>query len=100
MSLMNSRQPKTYRWQKGDLITAREACELLGYKSGSVLQIPSRRAALLLEFETHGCKLTLDIWVGGGQRFLRSEIDEFINAKIEAAQKGQEKRRRDLRLAA
>lgn len=100
MSLMTSRQSKNYRWRKGDLITAREACALLGYKSGSVLQIPTRRAALAQEFETLGCPLTLDIWIGGGQRFLQSEFDDFIQTKIERAQKEQEKRRRILNRAA
>ncbi len=103
MSLIKSRQPKIYRWRTGDLLTAREACELLGYKSGSVLQIPDRRAALLREFETCRCQLTLDVWIGGGQRFLRSEIDDFISAKIDRARDAREKQlnnRRGLKIAA
>lgn len=98
---MASRQPKTYRWQKGDLISATEACALLGYKSGRNLQDAARRKTLLEEFASLECPLTLDIYIGGSQRFLRSEFDEFLTAKIEAAREKQNKnRRRNLQLVA
>ena len=101
MSLMKSRQPKTYRWQKGDLISAREACGLLGYQSARNLQDAARRKNIEIEFARLSCPLTLDIYIGGSQRFLRSEFDAFLTAKIEAAQKKQvQKNGRDLRLAA
>lgn len=97
---MTSRQPKSYRWQKGDLISAVEACELLGYKSGRNLQDSNRRKTLVEEFARLDCPLTLEVYIGGSQRFLRSEIETFIDAKIEAAQKQAGRRRGELRLAA
>ena len=100
MTLITSRQPKTYRWQKGDLISATEACQILGYKTGRNLQDSNRRKALLAEFAQFNCSLTLDVHIGGSQRFLRSEFEAFIDAKIAAVQKTNEKRRRDLRQAA
>lgn len=93
MSLMSSRQPKTYRWQKGELLTATEACELLGYKCSMQLRDPLRRERLEREFEQAGCRLTLLV-IGSQYRFLRSEIDEFLTAKYEAAQKERGKRAR------
>lgn len=98
MSLMASRQPKTYRWHKGDLISAAEACALLGYKSARNLQDKTRRQNLLSEFLELECSLTLGIVIGGQQRFLRSEFDAFIDAKVEASQK--KNRRRGLKLVA
>lgn len=97
MSLMRSRQPKSYRFEPGDWITADEAGRLLGYKSGKNLRDETRRNRLRAEFEELDCTLT-HAEIGGQHRFLRSEIDDFIQAKIEAAQAGQ--RRRALRLAA
>lgn len=85
MSLMTSRQPKSYRWQKGDLISATEACELLGYKSSKNLRDAERRENLKKEFERFDCSLTFGIAIGGQHRFLRSEIDTFLTAKTEAA---------------
>lgn len=96
MSLMSSRQPKSYRWQKGDWIGAGEAAELLGYKSSMALRDADRRAALEIEFALHDCSLTT-MKVGGQYRFLRSEIDDFITAKLEAARG---KKQKYLRLAA
>lgn len=98
MTLMASRKPKTYRWDSGDLISATKACELLGYKSGRNLQDKRRREALLEEFNDLDCQLTLDIYIGGSQRFLRSEFDTFVTAKVEKAQGG--RKRQNLRLAA
>lgn len=83
---MQSRQPKTYCWHKGDLISATEAAELLGYKSSKNLRDKNRRALLVTEFEDLDCTLTVGIVVGGQQRFLRSEFEAFITAKVEAAQ--------------
>lgn len=100
MSLMDSQKPTKYRWQKGDLISAHEACELLGYKSGRNLQDRNRRQTLLEEFARLDCPLTLGVVIGGSMRFLRSEFEAFITAKVEAAQKETEKRRRELRLVA
>lgn len=94
---MASRQPISYRWQKGDLISALEACELLGYKSARNLQDKNRRKVVLAEFEQYDCQLTLGIVIGGQQRFLRSEFDRFLTAKYEAAAKN---RRQNLKLAA
>ena len=98
MSLIRSRQPKTYDWNKGDWISATDAAELLGYKSSMVLRDADRRAKLLAEFERLGCALTV-MTVGGQYRFLRSEIDAFITAKIQVAQKSV-KKMKDWRLAA
>lgn len=100
MSLMKSRQPVQSRWRKGDLITALEGCELLGYRSAKRLQDETRREKLAEEFASLDCALTNDIWIGGQRRFLRSEIEAFIDAKIEAAEKSKNKRRNNLRLAA
>ena len=103
MTLMKSKQPPVYRWRKGDLLTAKDACELLGYKSGSVLQIPDRRKNLAEEFNRLRLPLTLDIWIGGGQRFIKKEFDDFIEAKVGQAQKRAEKQRdnfKRLRIAA
>ena len=101
MSLMASRQPRAYRWQAGDLISPLEACRLLGYKSAKRLHDERERTKLIAEFKAAGCTLTDDIWVGGTRRFLRSEFDEFLTAKIEAAQKPKPQRRADLlRMAA
>lgn len=86
MSLMQSRQPKSYRWQKGDLISATEACLLLGYKSGRNLQDKKRRQAVVERFAEADCTLTVGIIVGGEQRFLRSEIDDYLTAVVEAVQ--------------
>lgn len=85
MSLMTSRQKPTYRFQKGDVIGAREAAELLGYKSPKKLQDADRRRNLIREFEAVGCSLTVER-VGGEFRFLRSEIDEFLTRKFQKAQ--------------
>jgi len=101
MTLIKSRQPVEYRWRKGDLINALEGCELLGYKSAKQLQDGERRKILAAEFERLGCALTDDIWIGGQRRFLRSEIEAFIDAKIERAQKQNDWQRNNLsRLAA
>lgn len=100
MSLMKSRQPVKYHWKKGDLITALEGCELLGYRSAKRLQDDERREKLAQEFAALDCTLTEDIWIGGQRRFLRSEIEAFITAKIEAAQSRGIKQNGKLRLAA
>ena len=101
MSLMKSKQPKTYRWQAGDLISPLEACRLLGYKSAKRLHDERERAKLVREFKALGCTLTDDIWVGGTRRFLRQEFDEFLTLTVEAAQKSAPKKRNDLlRMAA
>jgi hypothetical protein len=98
MSLMASKSKTAYRWKKDDLIGASEACELLGYKSARQLQDEKRRKNIVREFEAVGCTLTVGIWIGGQMRFLRSEIDEFLTKKIEAVQKQNEKRKKDLSL--
>jgi len=99
MSLMKSRQQKSASWGKGDWIGATEAAQILGYKSSMPLRDSARRANLIIEFEVYGCQLTVSS-VGGQYRFIRSEIQAFIDAKIEAAQATQKKRNRDLRIAA
>ena len=96
---MASRNAKPYRWQKGDLIGATEAAELLGYKSSMVLRDKDRRTKLIIEFELHDCTLTM-MSIGGQYRFLRSEIDAFLTAKKDAAQAKFKSRNRDLRIAA
>lgn len=100
MSLMKSRQPYQSRYRKGDLITALEGCELLGYRSAKRLQDDERRKSLEAEFAELDCKLTSGIWIGGQRRFLRSEIEAFIDAKIEAAEKQNKKRRQQFQLVA
>ncbi len=100
MSLIKSRQPKIYRWKAGDLISPLEACELLGYKSAKRLHDERERVKLIAEFKALDCTLTDDIWVGGTRRFLRQEFDDFLTAKIEAAQQPERQKRNDLRLAA
>ncbi len=87
MSLMKSKSKPVYRWQQGDLITASEASGLLGYKSGKKFQDRERLKGLIKEFEAVGCVLTIGLEVGGGQRFLRSEIDLFISRKLENVEK-------------
>ncbi|HEY0049985.1 MAG TPA: hypothetical protein VGB68_11895 [Pyrinomonadaceae bacterium] len=94
-------QNKTgWRWNPGDLIGALEACRMLGYKSARQLQDATRRKNIEKEFESVGCTLTLGIWIGGQQRFLRSEIDEFLTKKTEAVQKQDDSRKRNLSLVA
>lgn len=97
---MKSRQPKSYRWQTGDWITATEAAELLGYKSSKNLRDKERLKKLQIEFELLDCVLTVGLEVGGQKRFLRSEFDEFLTAKVEAKQQENKKRQSGLRLAA
>jgi hypothetical protein len=87
MSLIKSKQPKIYRWHKGDLITATEAAALLGYKCAKIFQVKERLEVLLKDFESVNCVLTLNILINGSQRFLRSEINEFLSRKVENAQK-------------
>ncbi len=91
MTLITSKKTIPFKWKKGDFITAREACELLGYKSARNLQDAARRSALLKEFEILRLPLTFGILIGSQQRFVRREIENFIDAKIELAIERQEK---------
>lgn len=84
MTLISSKRKTDYRWNKGDVIGAKEAAELLGYKSPRNLQDESRRRHIAKEFETFGISLTVDR-IGGELRFLRSEIDKFLSKKFETA---------------
>lgn len=84
MTLISSKKPIEYRWKKGDIIGAKEAAELLGYKSPRNLQDANRRRHIAKEFEVFGISLTVDR-IGGELRFLRSEIDRFLSKKFEAA---------------
>jgi AraC-like DNA-binding protein len=96
-----TRKPKpVYAWRVGDLIGTTEAAALLGYKSPKILQDKNRRQTLIKEFESVGCALTDTIKIGGGRRFLRSEIDAFLSRKLELVGAEIEKRNKDLRIAA
>lgn len=85
MTLISSKKTVPFRWTKGDLITASEACGILGYKTGRNLQDKDRRETLRREFEILRLPLTFGIFIGAQQRFIRREFENFIEAKIEAA---------------
>lgn len=87
MTLIKSRQKLESRWKPGDLLTPMEAAELLGYKSSKKFTDAARRLDLQLEFKRLGLTLTGDLVFGGSLRFLRSEIDAYISAKVAAARK-------------
>jgi len=91
MTLITSKQKPKYRWHEGDLITPLQAARLCGYKSSKQFQDPKRRRSLGYEFTV--------IWQGGRMFFLRSEVDEYLTQKVEAAQALAEKRKRDLGLS-
>lgn len=84
MTLISSKKKPIYRFNAGDIIGAKEAAELLGYKSPRNLQDANRRRHIAKEFETFGISLTVDR-IGGELRFLRSEIDKFLSKKFETA---------------
>ncbi len=98
MTLISSKKAIPFKWRKGDLITAMEACELLGYKSARNLQDKDRRATLKMEIEIERLPLTFGILIGSQQRFIRREIEDFIEAKIETARTDNEKRGKVLHL--
>ena len=87
MTLIASKKKPVYRFYAGDIIGAKEAAELLGYKSPRNLQDANRRRHLAKEFEAFGVSLTVDR-IGGELRFLRSEIDKFLSKKFEAVEAG------------
>lgn len=90
MTLIASRKPKSYEWNSGDLIGAKEASELLGYKSPRNFQDEKRLAHIAKDFEAAGCKFTTNIFItGGNRRFLRSEIDAYLSRVVENARESQ-----------
>ena len=77
MTLMPSKQKTVYRWQVGDLITPLTAAQLCGYRSAKQFQDPLRRAGMNYKFTV--------IWQGARIFFLRSEVDDYLTKKLEAA---------------
>lgn len=84
---MKSRQKPVFKWNAGDLIGAKEAAALLGWKSPRNLQSDDRLNDLAKDFEAAGVKLTKNLFIGGQRKFLRSEFDAFITKSVEFAQK-------------
>ena len=91
MTLIGSKKKQVYRWKEGDVITPLQAARLCGYQSAKQFQDPKRREGFGFEFTV--------IWQGNRMFFLRSEVDEYLTQKVEAARALAEKRRRDLGLS-
>jgi hypothetical protein len=76
MSIMRSLQRQ---WKPGDLLTAKEAAETLGYKSARQMTDPDRRARFNYPFTV--------VDIGGHPMFLSAEIDDFINSAVQHAKR-------------
>jgi hypothetical protein len=98
MSIIRSKSKPVYRFAVGDIIGASEAARLLGYDSPRNLQ-GNRLNSVVQMFVARGCTLTANFFVCGRRRFLRSEIDAYLAAELDAARAESKRMNEILRLA-